>query len=324
MICRRNHMTALALTTLACASVSAWAQTSPMRPIRVLVTYAPGASTDINARAMAAKMGENMKQQFIVDNRPGASGMLATALLAKSAPDGHTLMVVDSAHGANPAIYDNMPYDTLKDIDSIGMIARLPMVLLVTPTLPVKSVKELVTYAKANPGKLNYGSAGTGSAMFLVAELFKSAANIEVMQIAYKGGGPAMVDLAGGQIPMLFISVLAGMPLAQSGRARALGVSSATRVPSYPDLPTIAESGVPGVDFYLWQAMLAPAGVSRATVAQLNGELNKALTNAEVKERMTQQGNELMGGTPQQATTFISAEIARWRKIIKPEMRISR
>lgn len=320
----RVRMIAFALATLACSSFVAWAQTSPARPIRVLVTYAPGASTDINARAMAAKMGENMKQQFIVDNRPGASGMLATALLAKSAPDGHTLMVVDSAHGANPAIYDNMPYDTLKDIDSIGMIARLPMVLLVTPSLPVKSIKELVAYAKANPGKLNYGSAGTGSAMFLVAELFKSAANIEVMQIAYKGGGPAMVDLAGGQIPMLFISVLAGMPLAQSGRARALGVSSATRVPSYPELPTIAESGVPGVDFYLWQAMLAPAGVPRATVAQLNGELNKALTNAEVKERLIQQGNELMGGTPQQATAFISGEIARWRKIIKPEMRISR
>lgn len=320
----RNSMIAVTLTTLTGSSFSVLAQTSPTRPIRVLVTYAPGASTDINARAMAAKMGENMKQQIIVDNRPGASGMLATALLAKSAPDGHTLMVVDSAHGANPAIYDNMPYDTLKDIDSIGMIARLPMVLLVTPSLPVKSVKDLVAYAKANPGKLNYGSAGTGSAMFLVAELFKSAANIEVMQIAYKGGGPAMVDLAGGQIPMLFISVLAGMPLAQSGRARALGVSSAARVASYPDLPTIAESGVPGVDFYLWQAMLAPAGVSRATLAQLNGELNKALGNAEVKERMMQQGNELMGGTPQQATAFISAEMARWRKIIKPEMRIAR
>ena len=320
----RNSMIAVTLTTLTGSSFSALAQTSPTRPIRVLVTYAPGASTDINARAMAAKMGENMKQQIIVDNRPGASGMLATALLAKSAPDGHTLMAVDSAHGANPAIYDNMPYDTLKDIDSIGMIARLPMVLLVTPSLPVKSVKDLVAYAKANPGKLNYGSAGTGSAMFLVAELFKSAANIEVMQIAYKGGGPAMVDLAGGQIPMLFISVLAGMPLAQSGRARALGVISAARVASYPDLPTIAESGVPGVDFYLWQAMLAPAGVSRATLAQLNGELNKALGNAEVKERMMQQGNELMGGTPQQATAFISAEMARWRKIIKPEMRIAR
>ncbi len=323
----RHGTIAFTLAALTCSNFSALAQSSqllPTRPIRVLVTYAPGASTDINARAMAAKMGENMKQQFIVDNRPGASGMLATALLAKSAPDGHTLMVVDSAHGANPAIYDNMPYDTLKDIDSIGMIARLPMVLLVTPSLPVKSVKELVAYAKSNPGKLNYGSAGTGSAMFLVAELFKSAASIEVTQIAYKGGGPAMVDLAGGQIPMLFISVLAGMPLAQSGRARALGVSSAARVPSYPELPTIAESGVPGVDFYLWQAMLVPAGVPRATVAQLNGELNKALSNADVKERMIQQGNELMGGTPQQATAFISGEIARWRKIIKPEMRISR
>lgn len=313
----------LAAIAVAAVATNAAAQTSN-RPIRLLVPYAPGAATDFNSRAVAAKMSETLKQQVIVDNRPGANGMIATTTLVKAAPDGHTIMVVDIAHGANPALHDNMPYDTLKDIAAVGMVARVPMVLLVHPAQPFKTVKDLVAYAKANAGKLNYGSAGTGSAMFLVAELFKTAAGIDVMQIAYKGGGPALIDLVGGQLPMTFISVVAGMPLVQSGRARVLGVSSLQRFPTIPDVPTIAESGVPGFEFALWQAMLAPAGVTRATLARLNSELNVALNDAQVKERLTQAGNELMGGTPQQAHEFIRADIERWKKIIRPEMRVSR
>lgn len=300
------------------------AQPASTRPIRLLVAYPPGAATDFNSRAVAAKMTETLKQQVIVDNRSGANGIVATSVLAKAAPDGHTVMVVDVAHGANPALYDNLPYDTLKDFEAIGMVARVPMVLLVHPAQPFKSVKELVAYAKSNAGKLNYGSAGVGSAMFLAAELFKSAAGIDVVQIAYKGGGPALIELVGGQLPMTFISLVAGMPHVNAGRARALGVSSAQRFPAFPELPTIAESGVPGYDFALWQAMLAPAGVPRATLARLNGELNNALANPEVKDRLTQVGNELIGGTPAQATAFIRADVERWRRIIKPEMRINR
>jgi tripartite-type tricarboxylate transporter receptor subunit TctC len=204
------------------------------------------------------------------------------------------------------------------------MLARVPMVLLVHPAQPFKTVQDLVTWCRANAGKLNYGSAGTGSAMFLVTELFKSAAAIDVMQIAYKGGGPALVDLIGGQLPMAFISVVAGMPLAKSGRARVLGVSSLKRYHTIPEVPTIAESGVPGFEFALWQAMLAPAGVSRATLTRLNSELNGALNDPQVRERLTQAGNELLGGTPQQARDFIRDDIARWKKIIKPEMRVKR
>ena len=267
-------------------------------------------------------MTETLKQQVIVDNRSGANGIVATTVLAKSAADGHTLMVADVAHGANPALYDKLPYDTLKDFDAIGMLARVPMVLLVHPGQPFKTVKDLVAYAKFNAGKLNYGSAGVGSAMFLAAELFKSAADIDVMQIAYKGGGPALIDLVGGQLPMTFISLVAGMPLVNSGRARALGVSSAQRFPAFPEVPAIAESGVPGYEFYLWQSMIAPAGLPRATLARLNTELNRALAHTEVRERLTQAGNELIGGTSAQAAEFIRMDVERWRKIIKPEMRI--
>ena len=305
-------------------SSAAMAQSSSTRPIRLLLAYPPGAGNDTNARAVAAKMTDNMKQQVIVDNRPGANGIVATTVLARATPDGHTLMAIDVAHTANPALYDKIPYDTLKDFESIGMIARVPMILLVHPAQPFKSVRDLVTYAKANAGKLNYGSAGVGSAMYLVAELFKEAASIDVVQIAYKGGAPALIELAGGQLPMAFISLIAGMPMVQNGRARVLGVSSLQRAPGFPDVPTIAESGVPGFEFYLWQGIIGPAGLTRATVTRLNTELNRALSNADVKERMIQAGNELMGGTPKQADGFIRDEVARWKRIIKPEMRLSR
>ena len=319
----RITIIALAIATTACFSGGAASQGFSTRPIRLLVAYPPGAATDFNSRVLAVKMSETLKQQMIVDNRTGANGIVATAVLARATPDGLTVMVVDVAHSANPALYDKLPYDTLKDFESIAMVTRIPMVLLVHPSLPVKTVKELVAYAKANAGKLNYGSAGVGSAMFLVAELFKSAAGIDMVQIAYKGGGPAVVDLIGGQLPVAFISLVAGMPHVNAGRARALGASGAQRFPAFPELPTIAESGVPGFEFYLWQAMIAPAGTPRATVTRLNSELNKALDNPEVKERLTQAGNELMGGTPQQAAEFIRAEMDRYRKIIKPEMRIN-
>lgn len=318
------HVVFILLVLICGGAAAQTAQFSATRPIRLLVAYPPGAANDFNARAVAARMTDNMKQQVIVDNRPGANGIVATSVLARASPDGHTLMAVDVAHAANPALYDKIPYDTLKDFDAIGMVARVPMVLLVHPAQPFKTVKDLVAYAKANAGKLNYGSAGVGSAMFLVAELFKDAAGIDLVQIAYKGGAPALIELAGGQLPMTFISLVAGMPLVNSGRARVLGVSSAQRFPVFADLPTIAESGVPGFEFYLWQSMIGPAGMPRATLTRLNAELNNALAHAEVKERLTQAGNELIGGTPQHATEFIRADVARWKKIIKPEMRLNR
>src|SRR5262245_3376938 len=233
-------------------------QWSPTRPVRMLLGYPPGAATDMSARMLAARFTESWGQQVIVDNRSGASGMLATALLARATPDGHTMMVVDSAHGANPALNDKMPYDTLKDISAVSLILRVPMLLLVNPAFPAQSVKELIALAKSNPGKFNYGSAGTGSTMYLIAELFKSSAGIDLVHVPYKGGAPALADTMGGQIPMVFLSTAASITQVRAGKVRALGISGRDRSAVAPDIPPIAET-LPGFEFHLWQALIVPS-----------------------------------------------------------------
>lgn len=309
--------TALLIAAAAFASHPASAQWSPVRPVRMLLGYPPGGATDISARMLAARLTESLRQQVIVDNRSGASGMLATALLARATPDGHILMVVDSAHGANPALNDKMPYDTIKDISGVTLILRVPMLLLVNPAFPAQSVKELVALAKSNPGKFNYGSAGTGSTMYLIAELFKSSAGIDLVHVAYKGGGPALADTMGGQIPMVFLSTAASMTQVKSGKVRALGISGRERSPTAPDVPPIAET-LPGFEFYLWQALIAPAGMSRSIMARLNSEASSALNHPDTKERLVGLGAEGSPSTPQQADAHIRAEVERWIKILKP------
>jgi len=287
-----------------------------------MVPFAPGSATDTRGRIIGAKLTEMWGQSVIIENRAGAGGTILTDIVAKSQPDGYTLIIVSAAHAVNATLYSKLPYDTLKDFSAISLVTRIPMVLVVHPSVPANSVKDLVALAKSKPGNLNYASAGTGSPMFLVAELFKSATDINVVHIAYKGGGPALAELMGGQIPLLFISVTAGMPQVQAGRVRALGVTSLQRSAAYPKVPSIAESGVPGFEFYLWQAMIAPAGVPRAIITQLSNDIIAALGKADVRERLSGLGNELIGNTPAQATEFIRSEVELWRKIIKPEMRI--
>ena len=295
----------------------AGAQSYATRPIRMLVTYPPGGATDISARMLAPRLSEGLGQQVIVDNRPGASGMIATALLAKAAPDGHTMLVVDVAHGANPALNDKMPYDTLKDLSAVSLLLRVPMLLLVNPAFPAQSVKDLVTAAKANPGKYNYGSAGTGSTMYLIAELFKAQAGIDLVHVAYKGGGPALIDVMGGQIPLCFLSTVASLPHVKAGRVRALGISGRSRSPVAPEVQTIAESGVPGFEFYLWQAMIVPAGIPRPIMARLNSEVLAALNHPATKEFLANLGAEPTPGTPQQADAHIRVEVERWSRTLK-------
>jgi tripartite-type tricarboxylate transporter receptor subunit TctC len=249
------------------------AQSYPNRPIRMLVPFPPGAATDTSARMLAGRFSETLGQQVIVDNRTGASGIIATSLLARAAPDGHTLMTVDVAHGANPVLNDKLPYDTLKDISAVSLILRVPMLLLVNPGFPAQSVKDLIAVAKANPGKYNYGSAGTGSTMYLIAELFKTQAGVDLVHVAYKGGAPALTDVMGGQIPMCFLSTVASLPQVKAGRVRALGISGRSRSPVAPEIPTIAESGVPGFEFYLWQAMIVPSGTPQPIMTRLNSEV---------------------------------------------------
>jgi tripartite-type tricarboxylate transporter receptor subunit TctC len=313
--------TCLAITAAAFAADLASAQSYATKPVRLLLGYVPGGATDISARMLAVRLSEGLGQQVIVDNRSGASGMIATTLLARAAPDGHTLMVVDSAHGANPALNDKMPYDTLKDIAAVSLILRVPMLLLVHPAFPAQSVKDLIALAKANPGKYNYGSAGTGSTMYLLGELFKSVAGIDLVQVAYKGGGPALADVMGGQIPMTFLSTAASVPQVKAGRVRALGISGRERSPTVPEVPTIAESALPGFEFYLWQAMIAPAGMPRPVMGRLNSEANAALNHAETKERLVALGAEGTPSTPQQADAHIRSEVEQWIRILKPAAR---
>jgi tripartite-type tricarboxylate transporter receptor subunit TctC len=309
---------ALALGVCAAGATPTAAQSQVTRPLRVMVTFPPGGATDISARLIAPRLGENLGQQLIVDNRPGASGMIATALLARAAPDGHTILVVDTAHGANPALNDKMAYDTLKDIAGVSLLMRVPMLFLVNPAFPAQSLKELIALAKASPGKYNYGSAGLGSTMYLLAESFKASAGIDLVHVAYKGGGPALAEVMGGQIPITFLSTAASMQQVKAGRVRALAISGRERSPVVPEVPTAAESGVPGFEFYLWQAVLVPAGMPPAVMARLSGAVTATLTHAEMKERFVALGAETTPTTPQQADAYIRKEVERWIKTLKP------
>ncbi|OGA45419.1 MAG: hypothetical protein A3G24_23085 [Betaproteobacteria bacterium RIFCSPLOWO2_12_FULL_62_13] len=313
----RAAVAAFAATLAAAPPGEAAEQAFPNKPVRLLVTYAPGGASDIVSRLIASKLTESLRQQVIVDNRPGASGIIASDLLAKSPADGYTIIHVNIAHGANPYLNVKLPYDTTKDFSSVTLLALLPMILITHPSLPVKSAGDLIALIKAKPGGLNYASAGSGSANHLAMELFMHATGLDVTHVPYKGGGPAITDLLGGQIPMMFITIPPALPHAKAGKVRVLAVSSAKRSPALPNVPTVAESGVPGFDFNEWQAILAPRGTPRDVIARLNGEINKALTQPDVKERMATLGAETVGGTPGQLTAHIAAEIARWGAVIK-------
>ena len=292
-------------------------QAFPTKPVRLLVTYAPGGASDIVSRLIASKLTESLRQQVVVENRPGASGIIASELLARSPADGYTIIHVNIAHGANPYLNAKLPYDTTKDFSPVALLALLPMILVTHPSLPVKSAADLVTLIKAKPGQLNYASAGSGSANHLAMELFMHATGLNVTHIAYKGGAPAVTDLLGGQIPMMFITIPPALPHVKAGKLRVLAVSSAKRSPTLPEVPTVAESGVPGFDFNEWQAILAPPGTPRDVIARLNDEVNKALAQPDVKERMSGLGAEIAGSTPEQLTAHIAAELARWGAVIK-------
>jgi tripartite-type tricarboxylate transporter receptor subunit TctC len=307
---------------MACCTSIVLAQNYPAKPIRFLVLYAAGGATDIVARVIAPRLAEGLGQQVIVDNRPGANGIIATTILAKSPPDGYTILITDVAHGANPALHSKLPYDTLKDFSPISLIATMPSVLLVHPSLPVKTVKDLVALAKSKPGQLNYASAGTGSAIHLTMELFINATGINILQVPYKGGAPALTDVIGGQIPMMFLTIPPALQHVRAGRVRALGVTSSKRLASLPEVPTISESGVPGFEDYEWQGVIAPAGTPRDVIVKLHSEIVRTLAIPEVRERISGLGADVVGGTPEQLNDFIKAEVARWGKAIKPSLRI--
>jgi tripartite-type tricarboxylate transporter receptor subunit TctC len=314
-------MPAAALIIAMCAVLAfgaVQAQSYPSKPIRFIVPFPPGGGNDLVARELAQYLAEPLGQPVIVDNRPGASTIIGTELAAKAAPDGHTIfMGNNSTLAINPNLYRKLPYDAVKDFAPVSLLASAPFVLLVHPSLPVRSVKELIALARARPGQLNFGSAGTGITTHLAGEMFNIMARVNMVHIPYKGAGPAMTDLIAGHIQLAFNNVLSALPHVRSGRLRALGVTSAERSRVLPDLPTIAESGLPGYEASVWYAVLAPARTPPQIVSRLNTEFLKVLQQPKVQERLSSDGAAIVGSTPEVLATTIESDIVRWGRIIK-------
>ena len=307
-----------AWVALALSAVPGFAQKGyPDKAIRMIVPFAPGGSNDIMGRLVAGKLTESMGQQVVVDNRPGASGIIGTDLAAKSAPDGYTLLVMSLTFAVNPSIRSKLPYDTEKDLIPVTLIASAPLMLVVHPSLPVKSVKELIAYAKANPGKLNFGSGGPGSTPHLAGEMLKTMSGLQMTHFPYKGGGPALADLVGGQIQLMLENIPSTLPFVKSGRLRVLAVTSKERSPSVPDVPTLDEAGLKGYELTGWNGLFVPRGTPRVIVSRLHTETVKALAAPDVKQRLAAMSAVPGGEPPEKFAAFIKAEIAKWAKIAK-------
>jgi tripartite-type tricarboxylate transporter receptor subunit TctC len=302
---------------LLCAP-GASAQEYPNRPVRILLGFPVGQATDILARLVAARLSAQYGQQFFVENRPGAAGIIATEMAAKAEPDGYTLLATSSGPLAvNPTLYPKIPYDVPRDFVVFAGLGIVPYAVVVKPALPVRSIQELVAYAKANPGKLNYASGGSGVTNHLVTEMFKAAARIDMQHVPYKGGPAALTDLVGGQVDVMFETMVATLPLVRSGKLRALAVSSANRAAAVPELPTIAESGYPGFTGVPWVAMAAPAKTPRPIVARLNADVNRILSTPEMRQSFIAQGSEPLVLSLEEMDAFVRSEAAKWGKAVK-------
>jgi tripartite-type tricarboxylate transporter receptor subunit TctC len=306
----------VALTML--MSHAAPGQTYPTRPIHIVVPSSPGAGvTDIMARLVGQHLSTRIGQQIVIDNRPGASGIIGAEAVSRAAPDGYTLLAANVSLVVNPFLYPRMPYDPLKDFIPITMLNSAPMLLVVHPSVPAKSVTELIALAKSHPGRLNYGSGGLGSTPYLAAELFKSLAGIDVVHVPYKGGGPALSDLVGGQLTFMIENMPGTMPYARAGNLRALAITSPQRSELAPELPTMAEAGAPGYEISGWNGLFAVKGTPPAIVARLHSEVAEILRTPEVRQEMAALGAEPVGDTPDEFAAFLKADVARWGMIIQ-------
>jgi len=319
----QTRKTAIALTL---AIVTIWAapigghaaDPYPSKPIKMIVAFNAGGATDIIARIVSQKLSEGLGQSVVVDNRPGATGIVGTEMVAKSAPDGYTLLMVTAGtHAINASLFKNLPYDPVKDFVHINFTATAPNVLIVNNSVPANSVKDLIKLAKEKPGQLTFGSAGSGSTLHLSGELFKSMAGVDITHVPYKGGAPAMTDMLGERLTMMFDSISQAVPHIKAGKVRALAVTSAKRSESLPNVPTIAEAGVPGYESTAWFGVVAAASTPKEIVTKLNIEINKALADPEVKEKLLALGTEPVGGTPEQFTAHVTAEVVKWAKVVE-------
>ncbi len=312
----RFLLVCLAVTGATPAAVQS--QGYPARPIRIIAQFTPGTSTDILARVIGGKLTQTWGQQVVVDNRPGAGGIVGTEIGAKAAPDGYTLtMAVSSAFGINPTLYAKLPYDAIRDFAPITNIALTPQTLVANPAFAAKSVKDLIAQAKARPGQINYASLGSGSTSHLTMEMFRSAAGIQLNHVPYKGSPAAHADLFSGQIPVMFDAIPAVLPHVKSGRLRGLGIGSAQRSPFLPELPTIAESGFPGFEAVGWIGIAAPVKTPPPVLDKLNAEIVRIINSPEMKERLATLAFTPVGDTRQQFSSFIQSEIAKWGKAVR-------
>ena len=313
---RLRAVFAVTAGSLVMAGPPAHAQTFPAKPVRWVVPYAPGGNTDMIARVLGAKMTESMGQTVVVENRAGAATLIGAEFVARAPADGYTLLLATSTTLAiNPHLYKKLPYDPVADFAPVVLIARVPFVLVVHPALPVKSVKDLVALAKARPGQMPNGTQGTGSPSYMSSELFKSAARIDLIEVPYKGSGPAVPDLISGQISMMFDNT--SLNYVRAGRLRALAHTGEKRMAVAPDVPTMIEAGYKSVVFYSWQGAVVPAKTPPEVVARLNAELSKALRQPDAQARITSEGAEILAGTPAEFGDYIKAEIVRFGKVIR-------
>jgi tripartite-type tricarboxylate transporter receptor subunit TctC len=300
------------------ATSSAMAQAFPSRPVRLIAPFPAGGGVDIVARLLGQKLTEKWGQQVVVDNRTGATGIIGTELAARATPDGYTLIMGNVAtHAVNVSLYKKLPYDPVKDFAPITLVARVPEVLVVHPSLAATSVKELIVLAAKKPGELTVGSAGSGSPPHLAAELFQLLAKVQFIHVPYKGSSPALADLIGGQINLYFSNILSATPHVKSGRLRALGVTSVKRSPVLPEVPAIAEAGVPKYEEYNWYGMLAPKGVPASVLSKLHADVVGTLHAPDVEQRLTGDGAEVIGNTPQEFARFIRSEIDKYANVVK-------
>ncbi|GAB3771167.1 tripartite tricarboxylate transporter substrate binding protein [Ramlibacter monticola] len=315
---RQIVLAGLALAASVAAPLDAAAQAYPNKPITIVVPFAAGGTTDILARVVGQALTKELGQPVIIDNRAGAGGNIGGALAAKAAPDGYTLfMGTVGTHAINQSLYKKMPFDPIKDFVPLTRVAMVPNLLVANPGKPYKNVKELIAYAKANPGKVNFGSSGSGSSIHLSGELFNAMAKVDMVHVPYKGSAPAVSDLIGGQIDVMFDNMPSAIQHVRAGKLRALAVTTAKRSPELPDVPTIAEAGVPGYEATSWFGMFAPAGTPAPVLAKLNGALVKVLAEPEVKKKLAEQGAEPYGEKPEQFAEFIRKETAKWSKVVK-------
>ena len=313
----RSHLIVLLLCAFVLPAQASAADAYPQRPVRLIVPYPPGGAGDIVGRMLAVRLTEALGQQVVVDNRGGGGQLIATELAAKAPPDGHTLFLASATHGINPGLRKKLPYNSIKDFSPITLVAESPLVFVAHPSLGVGSIQELIAAAKSRPGRINYASSGPGTGGHLSVELLKWMTGIDMVHIPYKGAGPALIDLIGGQVQVMCTSPLPALPHVKSGRLRGLAMTGRSRSRAAPEIPTVAESGVPGYESSLWYALLAPARTPQPIIARLHSETARILRLPEVTEQLLSQGAEPIGSNPQELAKFLAAEINRWTQVIE-------